>query len=253
MNAFLIAIQFLTRIPVKPNYGDPDATTFDLTESIYWYGIVGLVIGSALWATSGFIHWLNPAMNTSVLAAITILVWVLITGALHLDGLADSADAWLGGNNPEKVLTIMKDPRSGPAGIVAIVVVLLLKFATLEYLFQTQASSVYLFLAPGLARAAIPYLFLTTRYVGSSQGLGSPFEGTLSFTRTHQWFGITLLILAIITPIYWIVVSLLTLAFVYWALRVLMMQKIKGLTGDTAGATIEITETAILLGLSLLV
>jgi adenosylcobinamide-GDP ribazoletransferase len=65
-------------------------------------------------------------------AALLLTVWVLLSGGLHLDGLADSADAWLGGfGDRERTLTIMKDPRSGPIAVVVLVLVLLLKFCAL--------------------------------------------------------------------------------------------------------------------------
>jgi adenosylcobinamide-GDP ribazoletransferase len=104
-------------------------------------------------------------------AALLLTVWVLLSGALHLDGLADSADAWLGGfGDRERTLTIMKDPRSGPIAVVTLVLVLLLKFAALLALIEQQ-HALALIIVPLLGRSALLGLFLTTPYVRAG-GLG---------------------------------------------------------------------------------
>ena len=90
-----------------------------------------------------------------------LLAWVGVTGALHLDGLADSADAWVGGiGRSHRTLAIMKDPRSGPAGVVAVVLLLVLKFAALASL--PGARGCRWFLAPMLGRTALTAAFVTT-------------------------------------------------------------------------------------------
>lgn len=89
---------------------------------------MGLVIG-LLVAIPAYVA---SASDPMVIAALMLTVWVLVTGGLHFDGLADSADAWLGGQgNTTRTLEIMKDPRSGPAAIVLVALVLLLKLAAL--------------------------------------------------------------------------------------------------------------------------
>lgn len=89
-------------------------------------------------------------------AALLLVFWVLATGALHLDGLADSADAWVGGlGDRERTLAIMKDPCCGPAAVVALVVVLLVKFAALaQHLPRRAAAAVVLAAMAGVAAVA---------------------------------------------------------------------------------------------------
>ena len=243
MNALLIALQFLTRLPTgKADYNDAD-----VKASIYWYGVVGLIIGAGLWVAQALLLWIAPAANPGIIAALLLCLWVLITGALHLDGLADSADAWLGGASAENTLEIMKDPRSGPAGVTSIVLVLFLKFACLQQVIL-EAPAVLL-LVPSLARGLMPILFLHTPYVREA-GLATPFkDGLADFT--------CYLPLALLSLL-WIIVAglsaipaLLLMAIVFWWLRKLMLKRIGGTTGDTAGATVEIVESIALIALAL--
>lgn len=239
MNPILIALQFLTRLPVKPgSYQD-----LDLKSSLYWYGLAGFIIGAILYGFFVGCTLLLPNLSHSVLAVLLLGIWVFITGALHLDGLADSADAWLGGLTKEKALTIMKDPRSGPAGVVATVLLLLLKFACLESILATNPAA--LILVPALARGFMPLLFLHTPYA-RGEGLGQHFSDGLSGSMVAVQLGLITLAGFLITG--WAtVIVLLVMGLVYLWLRRLMLQRIEGTTGDTAGAMIEILEAVALL------
>ena len=235
---FLIALQFLTRIPVWTNdqYSDQD-----IGNSLLYYPLVGFIIGLLLFTSSWMLNE-NPPLVT---AALLLTIWVVLTGGLHLDGLADSADAWIGGmGNQEKTLLIMKDPNCGPAGTVAIILILLLKFTALHTLSIAGNWSVLLF-ALILSRAVLPLLFLTTAYV-RTDGLGV----TLSKYQPHRMSKLviaTTIILVMLTGgsdgILLIITTLITFLF----LRVLMLRRIGGTTGDTAGALVEICETMLVL------
>jgi len=154
----LLALSFLTRIPV-PDLGKLDAP--DFARAALFYPLVGLLIGGLLCLPA----LLFPHASPLLLAAILTVFWAAITGGLHLDGLADSADAWLGGfGDAEKTQRILKDPLVGAAGVIAIVGVLLLKFAALAVLLEHQQWQVIGF-APLLGRTLILLLFVTTPYV----------------------------------------------------------------------------------------
>ena len=87
------------------------------------------------WLAALLLEGASPLLQ----AALLLALWVALTGALHLDGLADSADAWLGGfGDPARTLEIMKDPRSGPVAVVVLVLLLLLKFSALLVVLQAQ-------------------------------------------------------------------------------------------------------------------
>ncbi|NJN48049.1 MAG: adenosylcobinamide-GDP ribazoletransferase, partial [Candidatus Competibacteraceae bacterium] len=157
--AFTLALVFLTRIPVPVRF-TPQAE--DWGRSVLYFPLVGLVIGAALVALYAVFHHL---LDPGVLAVLLLTVWTLATGGLHLDGLADAADAWIGGfGDREKTLAIMKDPRSGPIAIVVVVLVLLAKFAALQTVVQNGAWGALLW-APVLGRAFILLMLITTPYV----------------------------------------------------------------------------------------
>ena len=164
MRPFIIALQFLTALPMRIA-DPPDAKATG--NSLLYYPLVGLLIGILL----AGLAWLLSDAPALVAAALLLTVWVAVTGLLHLDGLADSADAWLGGlGDRERTLAIMKDPCCGPAGVVTLVQALLLKFAALAYLVPNGHWEI-LIVIPVLGRTAVVWLFLTTPYV-RPHGLG---------------------------------------------------------------------------------
>lgn len=239
MNAFLCAIHLLTRLPV-PSYTVNEEIQ---RQSLYWHGAVGLLIGITLWLGLLIFQTVLPAHHL-LIAALLLLQWVVITGALHLDGLGDSADAWLGGyGNKAKTLAIMKDPTSGPAAIVWIVLLLLIKFAALVALVQQQFHLALVF-APLMARLGSMNLFLAVPYVREG-GIAAAFAEKV----TSQWiYGQTIIVLIALLILYGLQGALIALAAVlgWFYLKTLMIHRIQGTTGDTAGALIECLEALIL-------
>ncbi|MFZ5557499.1 MAG: adenosylcobinamide-GDP ribazoletransferase [Pseudomonadota bacterium] len=234
LEPFLIAVQFLTRLPVARGGWSPQ----DVGRSLAYYPAVGLLLGIVLAALA----WLLGDARSTVAAAVILAVWVLATGALHLDGLADSADAWLGGfGDRERTLAIMKDPHRGVAAIVAVALVLIIKFAALEALLHAQAWPALL-VAPLLGRASAPLLFLTTDYVRPG-GLGSAMAEHLP-RAAAIWAVAVAAVITIIPP--GGIAMLLAGAIAFAGLRALMVKRIGGATGDTAGAAVELTEAAAL-------
>lgn len=247
MTPLLIALQFLTRLPIRLA-GMP--TPQQVGRSLLWYPLVGLLIGLLLLGAQQLLG------DTPVLlqAALLLALWVGISGGLHLDGLADSADAWAGGfGDRERTLTIMQDPRSGPIAVVVLVLVLLLKFVALVVLLDAgtrpNAALVALLLVPLLGRSALLALFLTTPYVRRG-GLGQALADHLP--RTLGWRVLLVSALAAVllgggSGLLAILVALV----LFWLSRRLMCQRIGGTTGDTAGALLELLECAVLVALAL--
>ncbi|HHS7809592.1 adenosylcobinamide-GDP ribazoletransferase [Pseudomonas putida] len=237
-----IALQFLSSLPIRlPGMPEPQ----QLGRSLLFYPLVGLLFGGILWA-------FNLALAGAPLllhAALLLTVWVLLSGALHLDGLADSADAWLGGfGDRERTLTIMKDPRSGPIAVVTLVLVLLLKFCALLALIE-QGDAVMLIIVPLLGRAALLGLFLTTPYVRAG-GLGQALADHLP-RRAGWWvLGASALACLLIAGVKAIVALVVALVGFVWLRRV-MMRRLGGTTGDTAGALLELLEMVVLVGVVL--
>ena len=242
MLPFWIALQFLSSLPIRlPGMPEPQA----LGRSLLFYPLVGLLFGAILWALNGLL------LGTPLLlhAALLLTVWVLLSGALHLDGLADSADAWLGGfGDRERTLTIMKDPRSGPIAVVTLVLVLLLKFAALLALIEQQ-QALALLIVPLIGRSALLGIFLTTPYVRPG-GLGQALADHLPRSAGKQVLALSAMACVLIAGLSGVVaVVLATLGFVW--LRQVMLRRLGGTTGDTAGAMLELLEVAVLVGLAL--
>jgi adenosylcobinamide-GDP ribazoletransferase len=238
VKAFLFALSLLTRLPVARL---DNIQANDSGRSALFYPLVGLIIGLFLYVPV----FLFSGASYLLLAAIVISGWAVITGGLHLDGLADSADAWLGGgDDKEKTQRIMKDPRVGAAGVVAIVSVVLLKFSALTALFQAGISGL-IFLAPIVGRSMILLLFITSKYV-SSQGMASSVVEYLPRTAAMWVIGVSLLFGMLFS--FW---GMLCALAGFWLLRRLMLKRLGGCTGDTVGATVEITEMFFLVGSAL--
>ncbi|GJB85021.1 MULTISPECIES: adenosylcobinamide-GDP ribazoletransferase [Pseudomonas] len=233
-----IALQFLSSLPVSlPGMPAPR----EVGRSLLCYPLVGLLFGLLLWLASYLLQGTPAPLH----AALLLTLWVLLSGALHLDGLADSADAWLGGfGDRERTLLIMKDPRSGPIAVVTLVLVLLLKFCALWVLVE-QGIGAQLLLAPLIGRAAMLGLFLSTPYVRQG-GLGQALAEHLP-RHAAGWVLLGCVLFCLVLG-GWIVV--LALAVFAW-LRQLMCRRLGGTTGDTAGAMLELLELAVVLGLAL--
>jgi adenosylcobinamide-GDP ribazoletransferase len=243
LKPFWIALQFFTLLPT-PKIDRIDNS--DLAQSVLWYPAVGLIIGGLLWALA---ELLLPMLSTLVVAGVLLLVWVAITGALHLDGLADCADAWMGGfGSKERTLEIMKDPVSGPIAVCVLVTCLLLKFALIESLLS-QSMLYALVLVPVMARMSAMVLLLTTDYVREG-GLGSALSEGLDISKAWGIIFALLLVFGWFAPLLASSVILCSV-FMFWFWRQRMVARIDGCTGDTLGAMIELVELAALFGCAL--
>jgi adenosylcobinamide-GDP ribazoletransferase len=238
----LIALQFLTRIPVALESAPTDE---ELGRSLLWYPWVGLLIGGLLWLCAATLGFATPMLR----AAILLAIWIGVTGALHLDGLADCADAWIGGRGDrERMLAIMKDPYAGPIAVATIVAVLMLKFASLDALIE-HGHIASLILPPLLARTALPALFLTTPYV-RTQGLGAALAAHLPRSQVQIMLVLLALVIALILRRQGLI-SLASSAIVFFAMRHQFIRKLGGFTGDCAGAVAELVETVVLISTAL--
>jgi adenosylcobinamide-GDP ribazoletransferase len=235
VKGFCIALQFLTRIPL-PQCGDYDP--HNISRSVLFYPLIGLLIGLLL----GVLALLLVDAPHLVAAALLLSAWVALTGALHLDGLADCTDAWIGGwGNKSRSLSIMKDPTSGPMAICALVLTLLLKWSALTAILDKQLLG-QIVLIPTLGRTAMMGLMLSTPYV-STQGLGEALLRHLPIGTAWRVVCASTLLIAwgIGSPP--VIASLIVIVGVRYA----SMQRLGGVTGDVYGAALELSETAALL------
>jgi adenosylcobinamide-GDP ribazoletransferase len=235
-NSFLVATQFLTRLPVTPH----EFSARRLAASTVFFPLVGLLVG----AGGVLLHWiLAPYVNPSVVVVVILIYLVSVTGGLHEDALADAADGFGGGWEREQVLAIMRDSRIGSFGAIAIVLALLGRFVFLTNL-PAQRFSGYLLAGQVLGRwTTLPLAyFLPSARVGDGQGgpiaqkirVGSLLMGTVLSA------GITGIFLKQRTAwLLLVAIGVVILTGAYYRRR------IGGVTGDCFGATIQITELAI--------
>ncbi|TXR39120.1 adenosylcobinamide-GDP ribazoletransferase [Ectopseudomonas mendocina] len=241
MTPLLIALQFLTRLPVSlPGMPTPE----QVGRSLLWYPLVGLLLGLLLWGA----HLLLGQASAVLQAAIILALWVGLSGGLHLDGLADTADAWVGGfADRERTLAIMKDPRSGPIAVVVLALLLLLKFAALFTLLQA-GQGIYLLLLPWMGRSLLPLLLATTPYVREG-GLGQALVEHLPRGQLPWVLGVHLLGMLLFGWMGLLALATALLLFIW--LRRALLRRMGGTSGDTAGALVELGECGVLLALAL--
>jgi len=238
----LIALQFLSSLPVGHL---PMPKDKDIGASLNYYPLVGLILALLL---SVLAYGLMQTFSSVLSAAILLAFWVYLTGALHIDGLADCADAWMGGlGSKDRTLALMKDPTSGPFAIVVLLLLLLIKFAAIEALLSQ--GQYWFFIWPLVfARLSAMILFAITPYARKS-GLGKAISQYMNVNTVAAISVITVLISFMFLS--WKIIPVLLIAglgLLY--LRSLMMDRIDGCTGDTAGALIEINEMLTLVTLA---
>lgn len=233
--ALAVAIQFMTLLPVKLE-PYPDKSTQGY--SVLYYPVVGAIIGVFLFLLSALTHHVPPSLQ----AGLIILLWVVITGALHLDGLADTADGWLGGlGDKGRTLRIMKDPHVGTAGVIALILCLLLKWSALAEILKGQPNTMTVLILIPLVARWYALLLLTYTPYAHRQGI--------AITLTENTPKNTVLVCAILGAI-----ALATLSWVWLiitfclvlGLRRMFIRRLQGTTGDTLGASIECVELCLL-------
>ncbi len=232
----LYAVQFLTRIPV-PAWVGHSATRLD--RSTRYFPLVGALVGTI----AGALYWLaSQWLPAQAAAVIAIGAGVLVTGAFHEDGLADSCDGLGGGVDRERALEIMRDSRIGTYGTVALVLALLLRVVALAAL-APLAGLLALITAHAAGRTLVVAVIRFCRYA-RTEGLGKPVS--TGITRSEWLFatgsGVALVLASGIAGLF----ALLAAASVAGILLWLMLRKLGGYTGDGLGAVEQCGETAAL-------
>ncbi|MDK3073029.1 adenosylcobinamide-GDP ribazoletransferase [Sedimentitalea sp. JM2-8] len=236
---FPVALVLLTRLPL-PTLPE---RAFDRQARAAWaFPLVGLVIGAVAGGVGlGFLALGLPAV---VVAGLVLGAQAVLTGALHEDGLADTADGFWGGQTRDRRLDIMKDSAIGSYGVLALVLSLGLRWSALAFLLPSGVLPVLA--AAVLSRACLPVLMAAlphARTGGLSHSVGRPAAGVAALSMILGLaLGWAVLGLAIVTP------ALCAAASVA-ALGVLARRKIGGQTGDVLGAAQQLAECTILLTL----
>lgn len=241
MNGLVTAIRTLTAIPIPGKDAD------DLSESLPWFPIVGLMIGMSLFITATVIQNTTDSRFIPIIAAAVVLGGALLTRGMHLDGLADWADGFWGGMQREKVLEIMKDSCIGSYGAIALISIILIKWICITQLLQSKAG-IWIVTATIISRTIQVNLATRYPYARTTNGTGAPFIKNSDKSHAVIAAAIAAISLAILMHSF---IKPLTAITLGWIISILIgnwsRRRIGGITGDVIGAASELTETAILI------
>jgi len=238
MRSLRCALAFLTRIPV----GDAAFDGRDVGRATAWFPLVGLGVGALQWAVIAALGSGAPPLLAATLATVAM---ALVTGAFHLDALADMADGFGGGRDRAHVLQIMRDHVIGAYGGTALALAIALRVTAVAALATAHCGMAWLLAAPAIAKWTTAALGCTLPYARREGGLGAAITDHVGPRQL-------LVASAVSTGLAWALLGghalpalLLALAITV-AMGRLCVRRIGGVTGDTLGATTEVAELALL-------
>ena len=241
---FVAAVSFLTRLPVASRVV---FSAEDVGKSARWFPVVGGLLG-VIYVLA--LHALSPLFPATVVAVLIVMIEALLTGALHIDGLADMADGFGGGHTREDVLRIMRDHAIGTYGAIALILLVLLKVISIAALSEQHRAEPYLVLAPMLGRWSTVMLNNLLPYARRSEQ-----EGALASGSVCGFVGRTELFVATLTALVITGALVRRVGVACWLVVIgvsaltgrLCLRRIGGVTGDTLGANTEFCEVGVLL------
>lgn len=234
---FLFALQFLTAIPITKKQADGT----ELSNTVIYFPLVGLLLGLILAGINNLLLFLGFEELTANIILVVILI--ILTAGLHLDGLSDTFDALLSGKDREEMLKIMRDPHIGVMGVISIISALLLKISFLSAV-QPQFKNIALILMCLLSRWGMVMPMVLFPYA-RQQGKAKIFIQSISRNKFVISTVIALCAAAVIWRLKGTLVFAISVVCVYIINR-FINKKLGGITGDTLGAVNEITELIVL-------
>lgn len=235
----VLMLQFFTRIPIRLNIS---ANSEDYGKGLVFAPFVGLNIGAILATASYGLLLLFPR---PVVAAIVLVMYIIITGGLHLDGLGDTFDGIFSNRPKERILEIMRDSRVGTNAVLAVASVLLLDFSVLSEINSTYFLYIIL-LMPMTGRIGSLVGAAVSGYARSGEGLGKSFIDFCG-KRELLWGLLIYIVISILTlnVKMWIVLALPPVSA--FALVKYLSRKVGGATGDILGAVCELNQCIFLI------
>lgn len=239
MQHLLLCIQFFSRIPVHRRFTLQED---DLARSTAFLPVVGLFTG----AVSGAVYLAGFRLVGPLFAAVCgVLTSTIVTGGMHLDGLADTCDGLFSGRPREEMLTIMRDSRIGTFGALALLFDLLVKITLIISLDPTSGFRALL-LSPVVSRGAlVMVIYLSTR-ARAGEGLGNLFIGRVTIREVFTAAVFTLATIAFFFR-WFLVVGAMVVYLLAWRMERYFRGKLGGMTGDTFGSVNECGELLFLL------
>jgi adenosylcobinamide-GDP ribazoletransferase len=239
VNGFLGAVAFLTRVPAGGGARRPE----ELARSVPWFPVVGAGVGLAVAAVYAGAWRLLPPLPA---AGVAVVAGICLTGAFHEDGLGDTADAFAGGWDRDSTVRILKDPRLGTFGVLAVAASLLLRVGLVAAL--TPAAALAALPAAHALSRAVAVATMTVLPVAGDTGLGASYALALSRRRalTGAAAGLALALALLGVAALWAAAAAALAAFLLGRLAV---RRIGGVTGDVLGAIQQFGEILVLLAL----
>jgi len=246
-----LAIRFLTIIPVIPfppsnnTNQNEEALAENFANSMAFFPLVGMLIGILLVLLRRIFYYL--AVSSLVSDTLVLIVWIWLSGGLHLDGFADSVDGFLGGHDKEEILKIMKDSSTGAKGVVALVSLLLLKFILLAEM-PLWLKDAALFFTPVIGRWSMVIAAFLGKPARLKNSMGKLFMDYVGW-REVIFASLTMAVIGI--PLFRLYLLPLVMVGIGIVLLILKycQERIGGISGDILGAINEIVEVSILLTL----
>lgn len=249
-----LAIRFLTIIPVisfPPSNNtnqNEEALEENFANSMAFFPLVGMLIGILLVLLRRIFYYLpvSPLVGDTLI----LIVWIWLSGGLHLDGFADSVDGFSGGHNKEEILNIMKDSATGAKGVVALVSLLLLKFVLLVEMPLLLKDAV-LFFTPAIGRWSMVIAAFLSKPARLKNSMGKLFMDYVGW-REVIFSSLTMAVIGILLfRLYFLPLVIIGIGIVLLILKY-CQKKIGGISGDILGAINEIVEISILLTVCIL-
>jgi len=240
LTPLFVAFSFLTIIPLSIKSGLREK---DLATSMGYFPLVGLFIGGILTGINIFGGKIFPPYLTDLFI---VLALTIITGGLHLDGLADTVDGLAGGDTKEKTLSIMKDSHTGPMGVLAIVFAILFKYMAILSMSASMKDKALLIM-PVVSRWSMVAMAYFAPYARHEGGTGMVFVKNVSWTSLILASGFVIILTLIIGGWKTGGIVLFTVSVVTLLCILYFIKRLGGVTGDILGAVNEVNEVMVLL------
>lgn len=246
------SIGFLSRLPVPDRFFDNEHS--ELSETAGYFAIAGALISIPAAAIASVLSVFD--VNSMLIAAIVLTIQTIVTGALHEDGLSDSADGLWGGKNKDKILEIMRDSRLGTYGTLTLILTFLLKFTALSHLLDSidpLSIAIVIIVIGGISRAAMLWHWKKlppARDNGLAHGAGEPSNDAMNIIFASAFVFMLCLFIAPFGIVIILAATLFTGFLCHFFTR-LVKEKIDGHTGDTIGATQQLAEIALIVTLAI--
>ena len=242
MTGFLGALVFLTRVPIRTR------RHLDTATSVPWFPVAGLLIGAIV---GGVAALLEPWTSPSVAAVVAVSIGLLVTGCFHEDGLADVADAFVGGWTRDDRLRILKDPRHGTYGVAALVSSVLIRVLALGTLvsYGPRVAFAGAVVAHGLARSGAVGTMIIGR-PATGEGLGADYVARLRRLPSLIGIAVAVISTAVLTS-WWVLVAVGVVVLAAVSVATWSSRRIGGFSGDVLGAIEQASEMLVLIALSI--